>query len=144
MVSRSDAKENSMPVAHALIHEEGQVFGVSFPDFPGVVATARSVEEVIRKGSEALTFHVAGMVEDGDTLPMSRSLAELKSDRAYRVAAKGAVVAVIPFELPAKAVRLNISMDETLLQAVDRAAEAVGQTRSAFLAEAARQRLRAS
>jgi metal-responsive CopG/Arc/MetJ family transcriptional regulator len=33
-------------------------------------------------------------------------------------------------------------MDETLLQAVDRAAEAMGQSRSAFLAEAARQRLR--
>jgi predicted RNase H-like HicB family nuclease len=131
-----------MPVAHALIHEEGGVFGVSFPDFPGVVATARSVEEAIRKGSAALTFHVAGMVEDGDTLPVLRSLAELKADRTYREGAKGAVVALIPFELPAKAVRLNISMDENLLLAVDRAAEAVGQTRSAFLAEAARQRLR--
>jgi hypothetical protein len=82
------------------------------------------------------------MVEDGDTLPVLRSLAELKADRAYREGAKGAVVALIPFELPAKAVRLNISMDENLLLAVDRAAEAVGQTRSAFLAEAARQRLR--
>ena len=131
-----------MPVVHALIHEEGRVFGVSFPDFPGVVATARSVEDAIRKGSDALTFHVAGMVEDGDPLPLLRGLVELKADRDYREAAKGAVVAVIPFELPAKAVRLNISMDETLLQAVDRAAEAVGQTRSAFLAEAARQRLR--
>ena len=52
-----------MPVAHALIHEEGQVLGVSFPDFPGLITTARSHEEAIRKGSEALTFHVAGMVE---------------------------------------------------------------------------------
>jgi predicted RNase H-like HicB family nuclease len=135
-------EETSMPVAHALIHEEDRVFGVSFADFPGVVATARNLEEAIRKGSEALTFHVAGMVEDGDTLPVLRGLAELRADRAYREAAKGAVVALVPFELPAKAVRLNISMDETLLQAVDRAAEAVGQSRSAFLAEAARQRLR--
>lgn len=131
-----------MPVAHALIHEEGQVFGVSFPDFPGLITTARSHEEAIRKGSEALTFHVAGMVEDGDALPILRSLAELKADRAYRQAARGAVVALIPFDLPAKAVRLNISMDETLLQAVDRASEAMGQSRSAFLAEAARQKLR--
>jgi metal-responsive CopG/Arc/MetJ family transcriptional regulator len=33
-------------------------------------------------------------------------------------------------------------MDENLLNAVDRAAEAAGQSRSAFLADAARQRVR--
>lgn len=131
-----------MPAAHALIHEEDGVFGVSFPDFPGVESTARSAEDAIRKGSEALTFHVAGMIEDGDPMPVLRSLAVLKSDRSYREAAKGAVVALIPFAMPGKAVRLNISMDEHLLDAVDRAAQAVGQSRSAFLAEAARQRVR--
>lgn len=131
-----------MPIAYALIHEEDGVFGISFPDFPGAVSTGRSEEEVIRKGIEALNFHVAGMIEDNDRMPMLRSLAELKKDREFRAAAKAAVVAMIPFELPGKAVRLNISMDEHLLDAVDRAAEAAGQSRSAFLAEAARQRVR--
>jgi predicted RNase H-like HicB family nuclease len=131
-----------MPIAHALIHEEDGVFGISFPDFPGAISTGRSEEEVIRKGSEALSFHVAGMVEDGDPLPTLRSLAELKSDREFRESAKGAVVALVPFELPGRAVRLNISMDENLLDAVDRAAQAAGQSRSAFLADAARQRIR--
>jgi predicted RNase H-like HicB family nuclease len=131
-----------MPLAHALIHEEGGVFGISFPDFPGAVSTGRSEEEAIRKGAEVLTFHVAGMVEDGDPLPMLRSLAELKRDRTFRTAAKDAVVALVPFDMPGKSVRLNISMDENLLNAVDRAAQAAGQSRSAFLAEAARQRVR--
>lgn len=133
-----------MPTAYALIHEENGVFGISFPDFPGVVSTGRSAEDALRKGAEALTFHVAGMVEDGDALPSLRSLTELQADRGYRDAAKGAAVAVIPFEMPSKAVRLNISMDENLLAAVDRAAQAAGQSRSAFLAEAARQRVRAA
>jgi predicted RNase H-like HicB family nuclease len=131
-----------MPLAHALIHEEGGVFGISFPDFPGAVSTGRGEEEAIRKGAEVLTFHVAGMVEDGDPLPMLRSLAELKRDRTFRTAAKDAVVALVPFDMPGKSVRLNISMDENLLNAVDRAAQAAGQSRSAFLAEAARQRVR--
>ena len=131
-----------MPLAYALIHEEDAVFGISFPDFPGAVSTGSSAEEAIRKGSAALSFHVAGMSEDGDHLPMLRSLAELMADREFRSMAKGAVVALVPFDLPSKSVRLNISMDESLLQAVDRAAQAAGQSRSAFLAEAARQRVR--
>jgi predicted RNase H-like HicB family nuclease len=131
-----------MPVAYALIHEEDGVFGISFPDFPGAISTGRTEEEAIRKGVEALTFHVAGMVEDNDPLPMQRSLAELKADKSFRAAAKDAVVALVSFELPGKSVRLNISMDENLLSAVDSAAQAAGQSRSAFLAEAARQRVR--
>lgn len=133
-----------MATAYALLHEENGVFGISFPDFPGVVSTARTADDVLRKGSEALSFHVAGMVEDGDPLPVLRSLAELEADRGYRAAAKDAIVALVQFELPGKAVRLNISMDEHLLAAVDQAAEAAGQSRSAFLAEAARQRVRSA
>jgi predicted RNase H-like HicB family nuclease len=131
-----------MALAYALIHEEGGVFGISFPDFPGVVSTGRSEEEVLRKGSEALTFHVAGMAADGDPLPVMRSPAELRKDKGFVAASKDATRALVPFEMPGKSVRLNITMDENLLSAVDHAAEAAGQSRSAFLAEAARQRVR--
>ena len=41
-----------MSSAYALIHGEAGVSGVSFPDYPGAVATGRSAEEAIRKGSE--------------------------------------------------------------------------------------------
>lgn len=132
-----------MPIAYALIHEEDGIFGISFPDFSGVVSTGRTEEDAIRKGAEALTFHVTGMVEDGDALPVLRSLSELRADPDFREAARDAVIALVPFEMPGKSVRLNISMDENLLEAVDRAARATGQSRSAFLAEAARQRVRA-
>jgi predicted RNase H-like HicB family nuclease len=132
----------SMPLAHALIHREAGVFGLSFPDFPGVIATGRTAEEAIRKGTEALSFHVAGMVEDGDPLPTLRRLDELERDADYRADAEGAVLAMVPFDLPGKAVRVNISLDEHLLAAIDRAAAAEGRTRSGFLAEAARMKIR--
>lgn len=45
------------------------------------------------------------------------------------------------FELPKRAVRINISMDESLISAIDRAASAFGESRSHFLAEAAKLRL---
>ncbi len=131
-----------MPVAYALIHEEDGVFGISFPDFPGCVSTGHTEEEVLRKGTEALSFHVAGMVEDGDPIPSPRSLRDLRADLAFREDSGGAIVAMVPFDLPGRAVRLNISMEERLLESVDRAAAASGQSRSAFLADAARQRLK--
>ena len=131
-----------MPSTYALIHEEDGVFGISFPDFPGCVSTGATEEEVLRKGEQALSFHIAGMVEDGEAIPELRTLAELRASPAFREDAEGAVVALVPFDLPGRAVRLNISMEERLLDSVDRAAAAAGQSRSAFLAEAARRRLK--
>jgi predicted RNase H-like HicB family nuclease len=130
-----------MALAYALVHEEDGSFGVSFPDFPGAVTSGRSADDVIRKASAALTFHVAGMVEDGDPLPVLRSLSEIQTEFPDDV--RGAALALVPFDLPARAVRVNISIDENLLGAVDRAASAAGQSRSAFLADAARARIRA-
>jgi predicted RNase H-like HicB family nuclease len=93
-------EEDAMPLAYALIHREAGISGVSFPDFPGVVATGGTAEEAIRKASEALSFHVAGMVEDGDTLPARRSLEELEADPAFPEDAEGSVLARVPFALP--------------------------------------------
>jgi len=133
-----------MPLAYALIHEEDGRVGVSFPDFPGAVSAGRDAEDAIRKGSELLTFHVAGMVEDGDRLPILRSVAELRADPEFSEDADGAVLALVPFDLPTRSVRVNITMEEALLKSVDEAAQAGGQSRSAFLAEAARARIRAA
>lgn len=131
-----------MPTTYAVIHEENGAFGVSFPDFPGVITGGQTEEEAVRKADEVLTFHVAGMIEDGDTIPQSRSLKELWRDDDFKDAMEDGVLLVARFEVPKRAVRLNISMDEGLVEAVDRAAEAAGQSRSAFLADAARSRLR--
>lgn len=133
-----------MPLAHALVHEEDGNFGISFPDFPGCISGGASAEDAIRKGSEALTFHAGGMDEDGDPMPVLRTLNELQRDPAFIEALAGAVLALVPFELPSKAVRINISIDENLLGAVDAAAKAAGMSRSSFLAEAARKRIRAA
>jgi predicted RNase H-like HicB family nuclease len=126
----------------ALIHEEDGVYGISFPDFPGCVSGGRSLDEALSRGRETLAFHVAGMVEDGDTLPVLRSLSEIRSDPCFAEDAAGAIVAAVPVDLPGRAVRVNVSIDEGLLDAVDRAARKAGQSRSAFLAEAARARIK--
>ena len=133
-----------MPFAHALIHEENGVFGISFPDFPGCVSGGNTSEEAIRRGSQGLSFHVESMVKDGDPLPTLRTLAELQSDPAFIEDSAGAVIALVPFEMPTRSVRVNVSIDENLLSAVDAAATAAGQSRSAYMASALRKALRAA
>lgn len=132
-----------MSYAIAVIHEENGVYGISFPDFPGCVSTARSLDEAIFKGGQALALHVSGMVEDGEELPLLRSLAQLRADPEFSADFASATIAAIDVELPRRAVRVNISIDEGLLERIDRAARAAGQSRSAYLVEAAKRRIEA-
>jgi len=124
-----------------LIHEENGVFGASFPDFLGCITVADSLDAIIPKAAEVLAFHVEGMIEDGLSLPPVRTLTQLMKDPVFREDSAGAVIALVPYTPPARAARINITVDESLLERVDRAAEALGETRSGYLAAAARQRL---
>jgi predicted RNase H-like HicB family nuclease len=126
-----------------LIHEEDGVFGASFPDFLGCTTVAHDLDAVIAKAAEALAFHVEAMAEDGLALPQVRTLAQLRRDPTFRADSTGAMIALVPYAPPARAVRLNITLDESLLARIDRAAEAGGETRSGYLAGAARRRLAA-
>ena len=134
---------------YALIHEDkgprGRTFGISFPDFSGCVSAGRTVDEAIARGRETLAFHIEGMIEDGEPVPEPRALDELRADKEFSAElrdVKNVCVVQVPFEMPGKPVRVNISIDERLLDAIDRAAGSAGQTRSAFLADAARTRIK--
>jgi predicted RNase H-like HicB family nuclease len=124
----------------ALIHQEDGIYGVSFPDFPGCVTGAEDIDTAMRKAAEVLAFHAEGLADDGP-LPEVRTLAQLQKDRDFRSDAKGAAVAFIPYMPPSRALRINITMDESLVSRIDRAAADLGETRSGFLAGAARKRL---
>jgi predicted RNase H-like HicB family nuclease len=120
----------------ALVHYESGAYGVSFPDFPGCTTVADSLDSVVAKAAEVLAFHVEGLAEDG-TLPRTRSMSELERDPAFREDAEGALLVLVPYSPPARAVRINITVDESVLARIDRAAEAEGETRSGYLAKAA-------
>ncbi|WP_434721380.1 type II toxin-antitoxin system HicB family antitoxin [Mesorhizobium sp. RIZ17] len=64
-----------------LIHkEEASDYGVSFPDFPGVVTAGASLGEARELAEQALAFHVDGLVEDGEIVPAPTSLVQVKAD----------------------------------------------------------------
>jgi DNA end-binding protein Ku len=124
----------------AMIHHEGDAYGVSFPDFPGCTTVADDLDSAVAKAAEVLAFHAEGLAEDGP-LPHPRSLSELKSDPDFCEDAKDAVLVLVPYEPPTRAVRINITLEESLLARIDRSADAASETRSGYLAEAARLRM---
>lgn len=116
-------------------------YGVVFPDFPGCTSAGETPMDAAQQGAEALGGHVALMLEDKVGLPAP---SEIGAALPEWLEGSGCIVgeALVPVELPGKAVRANITVDEALLRKIDQAARAVGTTRSGFLAEAARAWLR--
>jgi predicted RNase H-like HicB family nuclease len=126
----------------ALIDGRPGAYGISFPDFPGAAAGGASLDEALRRGREGLAFHIESMDEVGEALPRVRDVAEIRADPEFAEDFAGAtMVALVDVDLPGRAVRLNISMDEHLVARVDQAASASGETRSGYIANAVRARI---
>ena len=118
----------------AYLHKDkGSDFGVSFPDFPGAVTAGRTLEEARELAVEALTLHMAGMIEDGEALPVPSTLDQLADDPAM----KGAVAFLVSAEAPEKTVRVNITARESQIEAIDALARKAGMTRSAYMVQSA-------
>nr|WP_305037996.1 type II toxin-antitoxin system HicB family antitoxin [Neorhizobium galegae] len=118
-----------------MIHKNAESdYGVSFPDFPGVVTAGATLDEARHMAEEALAFHVEGMVEDGDAIPEPSSLESVMADPDNR---DGVAILVTLKSQTAKAVRINITLPEDVLERIDRFAADHGLSRSGFLARAA-------
>jgi hypothetical protein len=69
-------------------------------------------------------------------------LARRVASRSHvREDAEGAIIALFPFTPSTGAVRVDITIKQSLLARADRAAAAEGETRSGFIATASRERL---
>ena len=64
----------------SFIHRDDAGYGLSFPDFPGCVSVGDTVDDAVRRGSEALAFHVEGLADDGEPIPSPRSIDAIKAD----------------------------------------------------------------
>ena len=119
-----------------LIHKDAESdFGVSFPDFPGVVTAGTTLDDARAMAAEALAFHIEGLMADGQAIPEASSLEQVMSHPANR---DGVAILVEAKADAPRAVRVNITLPEDVLAEIDDFASANGLTRSAFLARAAR------
>jgi predicted RNase H-like HicB family nuclease len=118
----------------AYLHKDrNSDFGVSFPDFPGCITAGRTLEEARQLAVEALTLHMAGMIEDGEVLPEPSTLDELAGDPAL----KGALAFLVSAKVPEKTVRVNITARDSQIEVIDMLARAAGMNRSSYMVQSA-------
>ena len=119
-----------------LIHKDADSdFGVSFPDFPGVVTAGTSLDDARAMAEEALTFHIEGLAKDGESIPDPSALEDVMADPNNRTGV--AILVSVKTEQP-KAIRVNVTLPEDVLNQIDKYAEEHGFTRSDLLTQAAK------
>lgn len=123
----------AIAVYPAVIERAGGGFSVFFPDLPGCTSAGSTMNEAAVNAEEALGGHLLELAEGGDDVPAPTELDQLKHDP--QLDAIGIIL--VRAELPGKSVRVNITLDECLIAAIDR----IARNRSGFLAEAAREKL---
>jgi len=109
-------------------------FGVFFPDLDGCVSAGDTIDEAARNAEEVLALHLEGMAEEGEPIPLARSLGAIERDPEVNEVARLLVGA----EEPKAGERVNVWLPKSLLAQLDAAAALAGRSRSAFLREAAR------
>jgi predicted RNase H-like HicB family nuclease len=114
----------------AIIERAPRGYGVFFPDLPGCTSAGDTVTEAAINAEEALAGHLLVCEQHGDAIPEPSELDQLEVDSDVDEVAR----LLVRGERKGKAVRINITLDEGLLAAIDKVAE----NRSGFLAEAAR------
>lgn len=84
----------------AIIHKErDSSYGVSFPDVPGVIASAGSLDDALMEAADALAFAAEDWEQKtGSRFPRPRSLDSLRADPAFGESAEGAVIAAVPLK----------------------------------------------
>ena len=127
----------------AVIEQEPDetAWSILFPDFPEVASTAETAADIGPQAFDALLTAVEARRQDKEAIPAPTPMSEVTQDWPLPWTRQVLLLAVDVARPPA---RINIHMDEVLLQRVDNAAEHRGLSRSAFLAEGARQLLAGS
>jgi predicted RNase H-like HicB family nuclease len=119
-----------------LIHKEAKSdYGVSFPDFPGVVTAGKDLDDARAMAEDALALHIEGLLEDGESIPEASSLEEVMSDPDNK---DGVAILVAVKSNAVKCVRVNVTLPEDVLAQIDAFAKERGLSRSSFLAQAAK------
>ena len=134
----------SMRYVAVVEKETDSAFGVWFPDVEGCFSAGETLEEAVANAAAALRQHTEALESAGRRMPAPRNVDDVVlGDKDVKASLKrGAVLFAVPLLADAgRTVRINISLDKSLVDQIDIAASARGLTRSAFIAQAAREKI---
>lgn len=120
---------------------KGGEYGVFFPDIPGCISAGDTLEEAIEMSKEALSLHLSEMINDNDECPMIDLQNAKKEAKDCLLMMIEPNTAIISRRTKDKAVRINITIPQFLLESVDNYVKAAHTNRSRLIAETLQQRL---
>ena len=93
----------------AVFYDELDGISIEFPDIPGCLPCAHTMEEAFKNAKEALQLHLYGMEEDGEPIPEPSRVSHVKpKDDA------GSVVMIEAWMPPFREKMLNKSIAKTV------------------------------
>ncbi|MCO6427125.1 type II toxin-antitoxin system HicB family antitoxin [Nitrosomonas communis] len=116
--------------------DNNHAFGVIVPNLPGCFSAGDTIDEAIDNAKEAIELWLETIIDDGGTVPESKSITEHQANPEY-AGWIWAIVTIDLAELSDKVERINITLPSRVLRRIDAAAKAAGETRSGFIAHLA-------
>lgn len=123
--------------------DEDSSYGAYFPDLPGCYSAGDSQEEVIENGRISLRLYIEDLIQRGSALPAARSLEQLMTDADVRqdFSQGNGFLMLVPLLFADTKRRVNVTLEPSLIAAIDEAARVAGISRSEYLATAARREI---
>ena len=119
--------------------DKAHAWGVTVPDLPGCFSAGDSLEEAMDQAREAILLHVEGLLDDEQEIPAPQSIEVHRAKREFKNRV-WALVEVDLSQLEDVTERINITLPRRVLNKLDAAARAAGESRSGYIAHLALQR----
>lgn len=115
--------------------------GVIIPDIPGAITAGDTVEEAFLAAVEVAQIQLEELAMQGKPIPMPSSIDDLRKSDYFKGWGWGVIeIDITPYL--GKTEKVNVTLPSSIIHEIDRFVEKHGlKSRSAFLADAAREKL---
>lgn len=124
--------------------DDTHAYGVTVPDIAGCFSAGDTLEEAMVNVREAIEFHLEGIVEDGEDVPLPRDIAKHQQNPDFAVNYIWAIVDIDISRFMGKAEKINVTLPSRLIHLIDKKVtkDSRYKSRSGFLAAGAEMLLR--
>lgn len=119
-----------------VIHKDKRSdYGVTVPDLPGCFSAGETLQDALTMAREAIELHLEGLIAEGQLIPAPGSIDQHAANPDFK-GGTWALVAIDESNLRVQSVRINITLPERTLAAMDSYASKIGETRSGLISHA--------
>ena len=124
--------------------DDTHAYGVTVPDIAGCFSAGDTMEEALKNVREAIEFHLEGLVEDGQEIPLPTDMAKHQQNPDFAVNYIWAIVDIDVSRFMGKAEKINVTLPSRLIHLIDNRVtkDSRYKSRSGFLAAGAELLLR--